>query len=69
MPYAFLAGLSLGWLRLSTGSTVNTLFVHTLNNLLFLRLGLLLREIDRSQANFGPLSEILLQQIMAPYNQ
>jgi membrane protease YdiL (CAAX protease family) len=40
MPYAFLAGLILGWLRLRTGSTVNTLFVHVLNNLLFLGLGL-----------------------------
>lgn len=42
MPYAFLAGIFLGWLRLRTGSTLNTLFVHTLNNLLFLGLGLLL---------------------------
>lgn len=42
MPYAFLAGLFMGWLRLRTGSTLNTLFVHTLNNLLFLALGLLL---------------------------
>jgi membrane protease YdiL (CAAX protease family) len=42
MPYAFLFGLFMGWLRLRTGSTVNTLFVHTLNNLLFLGLGLLL---------------------------
>jgi membrane protease YdiL (CAAX protease family) len=42
MPYAFLFGLFMGWLRLRTGSTVNTLFVHTLNNLLFLSLGLLL---------------------------
>jgi membrane protease YdiL (CAAX protease family) len=42
MPYAFLAGIFLGWLRLRTGSALNTLFVHTLNNLLFLSLGLLL---------------------------
>jgi membrane protease YdiL (CAAX protease family) len=42
MPYAFLFGLFMGWLRLRTGSTVNTLFVHTLNDLLFLGLGLLL---------------------------
>jgi membrane protease YdiL (CAAX protease family) len=42
MPFAFLAGLILGWLRLRTGSTVNTLFVHVLNNLLFLSVGLLL---------------------------
>ena len=40
MPYAFLSGLFLGWLRLRTGSTVNTMFVHVLNNLLFLGLGL-----------------------------
>jgi membrane protease YdiL (CAAX protease family) len=42
MPYAFLFGLFMGWLRLRTGSTVNTLFVHALNNLLFLSLGFLL---------------------------
>ena len=40
MPYAFLSGLFLGWLRLRTGSAVNTMFVHVLNNLLFLGLGL-----------------------------
>jgi membrane protease YdiL (CAAX protease family) len=42
MPYAFLFGLVMGWLRLLTGSTVNTLFFHALNNLLLLSLGLLL---------------------------
>jgi membrane protease YdiL (CAAX protease family) len=42
MPYAFLAGLFTGWLRIRTGSTLNTLFVHTLNNVLFLGIGLLL---------------------------
>lgn len=42
MPHAFLAGVFLGWLRLRTGSTLNTLLVHALNNLLFLTLGLLL---------------------------
>jgi membrane protease YdiL (CAAX protease family) len=42
MPYALLAGLFMGWLRLRTGSTVNTLFVHTLNNVLFFGIGLLL---------------------------
>jgi membrane protease YdiL (CAAX protease family) len=42
MPYAFLFGLFAGWLRLRTRSTVSTLFVHTLNNLLFLGLALLL---------------------------
>jgi membrane protease YdiL (CAAX protease family) len=42
MPYAFLFGLSAGWLRLRTGSKLNTWFVHVLNNVLFLSLGLLL---------------------------
>jgi len=42
MPYAFLFGLAAGWLRLRTGSTLNTWFVHVLNNVLFLCLGLLL---------------------------
>jgi membrane protease YdiL (CAAX protease family) len=42
MPYAFFCGLFTGWLRLRTGSTLNTLFVHVLNNLLFLSLGLML---------------------------
>jgi membrane protease YdiL (CAAX protease family) len=42
MPFTFLFGLFAGWIRLRTGSTVNTLFVHTLNNVLFLTLGLLL---------------------------
>jgi uncharacterized protein len=42
MPYAFLFGLFMGWLCLRMGSTVNTFFVHVLNNLLFLSLGLLL---------------------------
>jgi hypothetical protein len=42
IPYALISGLFLGWLRVRTNSTLNTVFVHTLNNLLFLSLGLLL---------------------------
>lgn len=42
MPYALISGIFLGWLRVRTNSTLNTLFVHTLNNLLFLSLGFLL---------------------------
>jgi membrane protease YdiL (CAAX protease family) len=42
MPYAFLFGLAAGWLRLRTGSTLNTWFEHVLNNVLFLSLGLVL---------------------------
>ena len=38
MPYAFLFGLA----SPATGSTLNTWFVHVLNNVLFLSLGLLL---------------------------
>jgi membrane protease YdiL (CAAX protease family) len=40
VPYAFLVGLFLGWLRERTGSTFNTLVVHVVNNGLFLCLGL-----------------------------
>lgn len=40
MPYAFLAGLFMGWVRIKTGSTFNTLIMHVLNNVLFLYLGL-----------------------------
>ena len=40
MPYAFLFGIAAGWLRLRAGSTVSTLLVHILNNVLFLSLGL-----------------------------
>lgn len=40
LPYAFVAGLFLGWVREHTGSTFNTLVMHVLNNVLFLCLGL-----------------------------
>ena len=39
LPFAFVAGLFLGWVRERTGSTFNTLVVHVLNNVLFLCLG------------------------------
>ncbi len=42
LPYAFIFGLFAGWIRLRTGSTLNMFFMHALNNVLFLCLGLLL---------------------------
>jgi membrane protease YdiL (CAAX protease family) len=42
MPYTFVAGLFTGWIRVRTGSTLNTIFIHVLNNLVFLYLGFLL---------------------------
>lgn len=42
LPYAFIAGLALGWLRLRTGSTLPGILMHVLNNLLFLGAGFLL---------------------------
>jgi len=41
MPYAFISGVFTGWIRLRTRSTVNTVFIHVLNNLVFLYLGFL----------------------------
>ena len=40
LPYAFVAGLFLGWVRQRTGSTLNPLFMHVVNNVVFLCLGL-----------------------------
>ena len=40
MPYTFVFGLFTGWIRMRTHSTLNTLLMHVLNNLLFLSLGL-----------------------------
>lgn len=40
LPYAFVYGLFAGWIRERTGSTLNMFFVHALNNVLFLCLGL-----------------------------
>jgi membrane protease YdiL (CAAX protease family) len=42
MPYTFVAGLFTGWIRVRTGSTLNTFFMHVLNNLVFFYLGLML---------------------------
>jgi membrane protease YdiL (CAAX protease family) len=40
LPYAFLFGVVSGWIRERTGSTLNTVFLHVLNNVLLLCLGL-----------------------------
>jgi membrane protease YdiL (CAAX protease family) len=40
LPYAFIYGLFAGWIRERTGSTLNMFFIHVLNNVLFLCLGL-----------------------------
>jgi membrane protease YdiL (CAAX protease family) len=40
LPYAFVAGLFLGWIRERTGSTLIPLFMHVVNNVVFLCLGL-----------------------------
>jgi uncharacterized protein len=42
MPYAFIFGVFTGWIRLRTRSTLSTVFMHVLNNLVFLYLGFLL---------------------------
>jgi membrane protease YdiL (CAAX protease family) len=42
MPYAFLFGVFTGWIRIRTGSTLNTAFMHVVNNVFFLYLGFLL---------------------------
>jgi len=39
LPYAFIAGLFTGWVRVQTGSTLNTIVMHVLNNVLFLLVG------------------------------
>jgi len=40
LPYAFIAGLFTGWLRIRTGSTLNTILLHVLNNVVFQFAGL-----------------------------
>jgi len=42
MPYAFVSGLFTGWVRVKTGSTLNTILRHVLNNVVFLFAGLAL---------------------------
>lgn len=39
-PYAFMFGISLGYVRLRTNSTLNTALMHTLHNVMLLTLGL-----------------------------
>jgi membrane protease YdiL (CAAX protease family) len=40
LPYAFLFGIAAGYVRRTTGSTVNTILMHVVNNLILLKLGL-----------------------------
>ena len=40
MPYAFVSGLFTGWVRMRTGSTLNAILMHVLNNVVFLFAGL-----------------------------
>jgi membrane protease YdiL (CAAX protease family) len=40
LPYAFLAGIATGYVRRTTGSTINTVLMHVINNIVLLRLGL-----------------------------
>ena len=42
LPYAFLFGIATGYVRQRTGSTVNTILMHVLHNIVFLALGLYL---------------------------
>lgn len=42
MPYAFVFGIFTGWIRIRTGSTLNTVFMHVLDNVTSLYLGSLL---------------------------
>jgi uncharacterized protein len=40
VPYAFLFGIVMGYVKLRTNSTLNTVVMHCLNNVLLLTLGL-----------------------------
>jgi hypothetical protein len=40
VPYAFLLGMATGYVKLRTGSTVNTFAMHSLNNLVLVSVGL-----------------------------
>jgi membrane protease YdiL (CAAX protease family) len=40
LPYTFLFGIATGYVRRMTGSTVNTVFMHVINNIVLLTLGL-----------------------------
>jgi membrane protease YdiL (CAAX protease family) len=40
LPYSFLFGIAAGYVRRTTGSTVNTILMHVMNNVMLLWLGL-----------------------------
>jgi membrane protease YdiL (CAAX protease family) len=40
LPYTFLFGIATGYVRRTTGSTVNTVLMHVINNIVLLTLGL-----------------------------
>jgi membrane protease YdiL (CAAX protease family) len=40
LPYTFLFGIATGYVRRETGSTVNTVLMHVINNVVLLKLGL-----------------------------
>jgi membrane protease YdiL (CAAX protease family) len=40
LPYTFIFGVATGYVRRTTGSTVNTILIHVINNIILLRLGL-----------------------------
>jgi hypothetical protein len=40
LPYTFLFGIATGYVRRTTGSTVNTVLMHVINNIVLLALGL-----------------------------
>jgi membrane protease YdiL (CAAX protease family) len=40
LPYAFVCWLFTDWVRMLTGSTLNTIFMHVLSNVVFLFAGL-----------------------------
>ena len=40
LPYTFVFGVFTGWVRMRTGSTLNTILMHVLNNVVFLFAGL-----------------------------
>jgi len=40
LPYTFLFGIATGYVRRATGSTLNTVLMHVMNNVILLALGL-----------------------------
>ena len=45
-PYAFLFGIATGYVRRATGSTLNTVLMHVINNVVLLILGLYLARVQ-----------------------